>query len=233
LLSLEIQENIKTFKPFFVKSAVKDLFSWEELETLINLQPMCSRSRFYPVRYKGERDPRSLLKINWEIEAWNKDPSCFPNHLRREFIKEAICYFTDTSKANKKINTVCAEIETVTGMNCDAHIYFDLRKIPSTGFPIHNDRSHNIIIQVEGSSHVRVWEHPCLTEDQETKDPGYDPIVDVLMEPGDLVFVPIRHWHEFVSNTQRLSISFPFNHIGDVKQQRDWIDIKELVVDVT
>ena len=39
---LDIIKKIKDEKPFYEKGVVKNIFSWQELETLVNLRPFVS-----------------------------------------------------------------------------------------------------------------------------------------------------------------------------------------------
>ena len=56
------------------------------------------------------------------------------------------------------------------------------------------------------------------------------PILDVIMEPGDAIWIPMYYPHEAISLTPRLSVSFPFqdNESAAHKQSfedREWITL--------
>ena len=52
-----------------------------------------------------------------------------------------------------------------------------------------------------------------------------DPILDVVLNPGDVITVPAYHPHLAISITPRLSISFPLMKDDKVAHERYWIKI--------
>ena len=65
-------------------------------------------------------------------------------------------------------------------------------------FPTHYDPEDLLILQVEGTKRWQIF-GPVVTDPlrgmpkQELKDPV--PILDEVLEPGDLLFVPAGDWH--------------------------------------
>ena len=55
------------------------------------------------------------------------------------------------------------------------------------------------------------------------------PMLDVIMNPGDIVYIPMNHWHQGISHTKRLSISFPMAESSHDQttyfEDRNWIKI--------
>ncbi len=51
------------------------------------------------------------------------------------------------------------------------------------------------------------------------------PVVDVEMKPGDVVYIPKYYYHQGISTTKRLSISFPHFESEDLHQDRKWIEL--------
>ena len=47
---------------------------------------------------------------------------------------------------------------------------------------------------------------------------------EIVLEPGDCVFVPLGVYHQAKSIEKRLSVSFPMNPEHKTKQDRFWID---------
>jgi ribosomal protein L16 Arg81 hydroxylase len=141
-------------------------------------------------------------------------------------------YLTDCSRINSKVNTICSQLDVFTNAPADAHMFFSLvDQNEEQGFGIHSDVSHNLIVQVEGSTRIEVWD--VIDEDGigNVKNIPTDPIIDVTLNSGDVVFIPKRHWHKATSKTKRLSISFPCQPDLDVSktQQRYWINVGRLV----
>jgi len=212
-----IKERIKELKPFYARNAVKDIFSWKELENLFNLRPFNNQDRF-----------RANFKeiYEWPYQAWVSDINCFPPSIIKEIIKKYHCHITDASRVNEKINTICEELDVITGFPTDAHIYFDLTEEQNSGFGIHLDYSHNLMIQVEGISNMRVWNIKDYPREFKIKHLDEEPIFDIIMEPGDVCYAPAHYCHEVKSLTKRLSVSFPScTKVESSPQEREWIRI--------
>jgi ribosomal protein L16 Arg81 hydroxylase len=57
-----------------------------------------------------------------------------------------------------------------------------------------------------------------------------EPILDVIMEPGDAIWIPRYYPHEAISLTPRLSVSFPFtdNENSTLEkhfEDRNWVTL--------
>tara|TARA_Y100000004_G_scaffold87877_1_gene98498 strand:- start:3714 stop:4331 length:618 start_codon:yes stop_codon:yes gene_type:complete len=204
MIDIQILDRMKTEEPFFFKGILKNLFSWKELENLLNLRPFCSDDRF---RVAGHP-----YNYSWPDQAWLSDVNTYPPTLIDEIINKEVCYVMDASRANKKINDVCNSIENECGWKTDAHIYFSLR-VNDHGFGKHNDPRHNLITQVEGKSVVNVW-----SIDDKL-------IIDELMEPGDIVFIPEGINHQIIPKTKRISVSIPCAVSDLPTQDRHWIKL--------
>jgi len=154
------------------------------------------------------------------------DINTFPPTLLDAEIRNFHCYLSDASRVNEHVNSVCGQLEqTFSGGAADAHIYFNLAEVADNGFGIHWDFSHNLIVQMEGETEFKIWED-TVVGDRNPQFLNEKPVIDVLMQPGDAVFIPLNVYHQAISKTKRLSISFPvsFNN-GFANQDRHWIKI--------
>ena len=114
---------------------------------------------------------------------------------------------------SKPVKFIAASIEEANHSSCDAHVY--MGKANSQSFPPHDDESNNLIVQCAGNTLWRVWTG------------GYEPFIDVVMEPGDAIYIPKGITHQAQPLSDRLSVSFPF-FPGPKTIQRDirldWVD---------
>ena len=200
MLNQEISNQILKFEPFYQQNAIQNLFSWNELESLLNLRPFVNNQRFHIISGKT---------YNWIGPDWLTDINTYPPDLIQAEIKKYVCYLSDCSRVNSKVNALSNDLETLTSYPADAHIYFSVEDIPSKGFGIHYDFSHNLIVQIDGQTHFKVW-GKCEKDSPRNRDSmDEEPILDVVMNPGDIIFIPICYLHSAFSITKRLSISFP------------------------
>lgn len=193
---------------FYKKKCFPAIFTWEELERLLNLRPFCSPHRLETVSKKEK------LR-EWPTRDWLSDTNTFPPDLVQRMVKENTCLFFDCSRVNKTINSICDELEQLTKRSVDAHIFFTVDKTKPS-FNIHKDTSDNLIVQVDGSSNVKVW-----TEKYELRS---KPKLDVVLNPGDAIYIPKQHWHQVIAKSKRLSVSFPISPTTNC-QERLWITI--------
>jgi ribosomal protein L16 Arg81 hydroxylase len=163
----------------------------------------------------------------WPKQTWVSDVNCFPPSIIKKITKKYLCHISDSSRVNEKINTVCGELESITKLPTDAHIYFDLTDNLNDSFGIHFDMAHNLIVQIEGKSKIRMWNVKEYDENfRIIKNLEREPLFEIVMEPGDVFYAPAHYYHEVKSLTKRLSISFPSHPMMTGPfQEREWIKI--------
>ena len=205
-LVLDTLNNVES--KYFSKVTQHDFVTWTELERLLNLRPFVNYKRFHVVNDK---------EYSWFNPGWASDNS-YPPSLIQEEIKNYVCYLSDCSKVNEQVNALCKQIEEVTDSEVDAHIYFsffyndrDIEKY------IHKEKSNNLIIQLDGKTEFWIWGLERSSE----------PLLKVIMHPGDVLYIPAGHWHGALSLTKRLSLSIPISpHRVLQKEDRHWIRLE-------
>lgn len=194
-----IIERIKEGHPFHERNVVHNLFSWKELENLLNLRPLMTNGRLHV---------SDCPEFNWNQQFWNEIET-IPPSVVENMVNGRHANITHASKVKYEINQIAAELERATNLPADAHIYFDLEY--GKGFGPHYDYSHNLIVQVEGKTKVKVWK--TISNENEMRQLSEEPDDDILLEevllPGDVVFIPSYFYHSAYSLSKRLSISFP------------------------
>lgn len=192
--------DLKSEKFHFGKST-QDLFTMEELENLLNLRPFVNKKRLVLTENK---------KYSWFGYSWQTDTDTLPISILKEIIKKDVVYIRDASKASKKINKTCKELETVFKRPVDCHIYFSFKKNVE-GFNKHKDLNDNFIVLCQGKIKVEVWS---------------DKVTRKIMKPGDYVFIPKHTDHRITPLTEkRLSCSFPILPHQGVFDEREWLKL--------
>jgi len=130
------------------------------------------------------------------------------------------------SRANKNINTICDYLEKQKRVVVDAHIYFDLhKKEKNTSLNKHWDRSDNIIVQVAGQTNFKIWDMYLYDKERQVIT-DKKPMLDIILNEGDVIYVPSNIVHQATSLSKRLSVSFPMSKdVDDPPQTREWINI--------
>ena len=219
ILTQDILNKVKQRTPFFQKQAINsNIFSWAELEGLLNLRPMVKVDRFFINFIRSDLRPT----YNWINPNWATE-NAYPASLIQEEIKKYVCFLIDCSKANRSINEICAQLEDVSKAATDAHIFFSfITKDLSFDQYVHKDVSDNLIVQIDGKTNFKVWDTICPREHFNK------PVLDVVMEPGDIIYIPKDIWHGAFSLTKRLSVSFPMAVSAPAAMEdRHWISLSD------
>ena len=204
--------------PKLEKGYCPDLLSWKELSNILNIRPLMSTSRV-KVFIKE--------KFTWQNNYWCSDANCYPSGVLEQVIEESgVCAFIDMSRSTEKINEFAKNLEDEYDQEVDAHIYLCRNLKIKHPFGIHFDTSDNVIVQCEGETNFKVWDiikyKSAPSSNMSTTD---TPLLDVDMKKGDAIWIPRYYPHLATSNTQRLSVSFPFNRKIDNtrREDRHWI----------
>ena len=211
----------------YVEGYIPHLFSWNELSNIINIRPLLTAKRVQLL------DPEKR-EFNWLVSGWNHDPNCYPPSLIRDLLNEMVVVFTDMSRATEKINDFANSIENTYQRNVDAHVYVCRNPELEHPFGAHIDGAHNVIVQCEGETNFKVWDKvengEKLLEEKKNVKMEIDeaPILDVIMKPGDAIWIPLHYPHLATSLTPRMSVSFPFTPRGLMSiahEDRNWISL--------
>ena len=100
--------------------------------------------------------------------------------------------------------------EETFNVNCNIHVYCGLDG--SSSFKIHEDYPSNVIIQIDGKTLWRVYRNKVsqlLTLGQQPREDELELDLEVVLEPGDALYVPARAFHAAIVTEKRLSISVP------------------------
>lgn len=124
----------------------------------------------------------------------------------KQLWEECYTFIVHNSCINSEIRSLIEEIEYDHNVFAQAHIYCG--KLGSKSFHIHADNPDNIIIQCIGKSKVIVYNEfgeiggSYSKEHLSIKD-------ELILEPGNSVYISSKQLHLFEPLTDRLSISIP------------------------
>lgn len=211
MLPLSVKKAIQNKSSLYIKNIAPKLFSFEDLEQLLNLRPFINNSRFIIAT--------DSYSYSWDdTPFWLTDFNSYPADLLDSIIKEHVCYLCDCSRVNKQINSICEELESISGYAVDAHIYFNFKDAIKDsdhplGFGKHKDVNHNLIICTEGSMKINLWIEDSI-----------DP-TEYTLTIGDGVVIPKGVYHQIIPLEKRISISFAISPDETVFQTRKWLSL--------
>lgn len=191
----------------------EEFVSWKEVEYCLN------NPHFYDIQFidKKTNDYISFPMYDrvWspptpEVEdicnAFKAGHACIINNFewikgKQELLNEIECIFTNITAA--------------------FHVYCGLEN--SKSFPIHRDHAHNFILQVDGETHWKVYNNrqsELISADVDPKESDLDCVIDVMLQPGDMLFIPERCYHQAQPKQKRLSISIPMMSVPSMQRPK-------------
>jgi hypothetical protein len=166
---------------------VCDYINWNTVEYCLN------NPQFYPIEIIKNNNK---LQIPKSSQPWHSTE--IPD---KKFIIDNINQGNSFIILNYSYNNMYTlelmkEISTRFDVYPDIHAYGGLSG--STSFVKHLDFPPNIIIQAEGETPWKIW-----------KDPNDSPVVDVVLKPGEALYIPAGYYHVAEPKGKRISMSIP------------------------
>ena len=187
--------------------------TWEDVEYCIN------NPQFYDVKFihkdhlewcdipKHQRcwshDSEDVLDL---IQAWKDGHNLVINNFDSGF---------------RKKQQILKQFESRFEGRMAFHIYAGYKGTSS--FRVHEDTSNNFIVQVEGETQWTVYKNRCsniigpteLTSQNVLDEliSQMEPAIDVMLTPGDIIYIPARCYHQAQPSGKRLSVSIPMQHM--------------------
>lgn len=212
---LKFYEQLKSSKEFLLDDKAKlfknavdnytDFCSWEEIEYSIN------RPSLFNFELIDKIENKDRIEIPREKLYWGNNET-----QHSKFISKAVndgngLIILRWEDANQNTFDMCEMLEKVFDVCASAHVYCGLEEAKS--FNIHTDYPSNFILQVFGKTRWKVYKNRLSSLIRsgkfilQEKDLEID--FDVVLEPGDIIYVPSKMYHIALPDSPRISISFP------------------------
>lgn len=151
--------------------------------------------------YDGTKIPQNLYikETYWEER--------FDISVLRKLWEDRYTFIVHGSSITPELRSIIEEIEKDNNVEAQSHIY--MGKIKSRSFPIHADDPDNLIIQCIGKSRVTIYNEYRDSPDGECPEANLTVKEQVILEPGNTIYIPSLQFHLFEPLTDRLSISIP------------------------
>jgi len=181
--------------------------SWHDVEQCLN----------YPELFDFEViDPHTNSKI--EIPSYRKTWVWSKLVQDKSFIFDKInngfgLVILNYGSYNDITNQLLKYFEQEFYVNAAIHVYCNIKENGS--FFIHEDYPSNFIIQVEGTTPWKVYNnrlsnlYPTGIMNNFIKEKDLSVALDVVLEPGDVLYIPSRMYHYAKPCNKRLSMSIP------------------------
>lgn len=155
--------------------------------------------------------------------SWGRNPQWDKEKAYKLWNQGHSMILTKGSQLTPNMNAVCNAVEQgFPGGATDAHFYCSPDKNAAT-FPCHADRDDNYLVHAIGTVHWKVWNVRMKRElikgrwtykgrstvSLEEESRMGDPVIDIYLGPGDLLYIPAGYFHKAEPVGARVSISVP------------------------
>lgn len=210
IISSDVYEKINKNStiPFLgtKKFNFKNILSWNEIENYLN------NPYFYNIDNVHIIDENNSFKcLEKKVYPWKDNFSYSPKEIFENINSGKTFYLDNFNRFNKRCNDISSEIQqNIFGINLDFHVYGGLRK-DSNSFFVHKDFANNLILQIDGKSNWKVYNSNNSIKNRVlSSDENLELLIDCVLTPGDLLYIPMGNYHKCNPLSKRLSISVCF-----------------------
>tara|TARA_R110001592_G_scaffold356986_1_gene659587 strand:+ start:69 stop:764 length:696 start_codon:yes stop_codon:yes gene_type:complete len=197
---------IQDDKPILLKNFIPNpekLVSWKDVENALTN---------YEARWEIIKDNQKI-NIPTTFSKWGGE--YFDKNFIYNCINEGKTFIIEKySIQNDYARSICKALENLFPIITDIHVYGSKGKT-SSSFPYHFDLPSNFIIQTYGECNWKVYSNRVSLLLSENKKPmnlypdKLTPIIETTLIPGDVLYIPDKHYHAAFPNQPRLSASIP------------------------
>jgi ribosomal protein L16 Arg81 hydroxylase len=190
-----------------------DLLSQADVERLAGSSAL--RSPAFRLAKAGEKIPLSdyTVDVPWRPSAFTEVAE--PGRVAALFADGATIVVQGLHHWWEPVAVFCRELEAELGHPVQTNAYYTPRD--SQGLPVHHDTHDVFVLQVAGEKRWLVYEPVLelpLRDQRYSEDMGEpgDPVHDVVLRPGDTLYLPRGWLHEAVtSETDSLHLTVGVN----------------------
>ncbi|MFE5738392.1 JmjC domain-containing protein [Streptomyces celluloflavus] len=196
---------------------VAGLFSWDDLNQIIATQ------RLEPPRLRLSVDGEMVPVHRYAVPTTNRRAVTWsriqPAELHAQLRDGASLVLDSVEKIHPPVGAAAEGLERFLGTSVQVNAYASWTE--REGFGLHWDDHDVVVVQVHGSKRWRLYgttrEAPTFRDVETPEKPEGDPVADVVLAPGDVLYLPRGWWHAVTADqgTESLHLTFGLvSHTG-------------------
>lgn len=186
------------------------LFSWDDLNRITATQ------RLEPPRLRLSVDGEMVPLHRYAIPTTNRRAVTWsriqPADLHAQLKDGASLVLDAVEKIHPVVGAAAEGLERFLGTSVQANAYASWTD--REGFGLHWDDHDVVVVQVHGSKRWRLYgstrEAPTFRDVESPERPEGDPVADIVLAPGDVLYLPRGWWHAVTADqgTESLHLTF-------------------------
>ncbi|MEV6728127.1 cupin domain-containing protein [Streptomyces sp. NPDC051364] len=186
------------------------LFSWDDFNRIIATQ------RLEPPRLRLSVDGEMVPLHRYAIPTTNRRAVTWSRIQPADFhaqLKDGASLVLDAvEKIHPAVGMAAEGLERFLGTSVQANAYASWTN--REGFGLHWDDHDVVVVQVHGSKRWRLYgstrEAPTFRDVESPETPEGDPVADIVLAPGDVLYLPRGWWHAVTADqgTESLHLTF-------------------------
>ncbi|GAA0439127.1 cupin domain-containing protein [Streptomyces luteireticuli] len=182
--------------------AFDSLLTWDDVNTILSthrLQP--PRLRLAAGGDVVDPDRYTTTVTNRRGASWHV---LRPAELHARLAEGASLVLDSVEELHPPVRAAAAALEQLTRMTVQANLYASWT--PQPGFGRHWDDHAVVVCQISGSKRWKIWEptreDPGWVDVDMPEEPEGDPLADIVLSAGDLLYLPRGWWHEVAADAE-------------------------------
>ncbi|MFE9966778.1 JmjC domain-containing protein [Streptomyces sp. NPDC005525] len=186
------------------------LFSWDDFNRIIATQ------RLEPPRLRLSADGEMVPLHRYAIPTTNRRAVTWSRIQPADFhaqLKDGASLVLDAvEKIHPAVGMAAEGLERFLGTSVQTNAYASWTD--RDGFGLHWDDHDVVVVQVHGSKRWRLYgstrEAPTFRDVESPESPEGDPVADIVLAPGDVLYLPRGWWHAVTADqgTESLHLTF-------------------------
>jgi ribosomal protein L16 Arg81 hydroxylase len=215
-------------KPLLRKNSLPgdpgEVLSTRRLDELINLEVV--RPPYIRVNLRGAGVPEQGYTRTLTVQGADITDSVIPEKIYDLFRAGATVVWSSLNQIDPALRAFTQILSEKFGARTDCVAF--LTPTGKEGFSPHHDPVDLFIIQTEGTKRWKLWNPPAVRSGQSatfTAEELGDPAIEVLLEAGDVLYLPYNTPHAAAAEDQ-VSV-----HLSIMVRPRMWKDLLQQTVD--
>ncbi|WP_411140075.1 JmjC domain-containing protein [Streptomyces sp. x-80] len=190
--------------------APRELITWDDLNTIL------ATNRMDPPRLRLSMDGEMLPQYRYSSPVTTRRHVVWqrlhPAELHARLAEGASLVIDAVDELHPAVGRAAMELEQWlrTGVQANLYASWTARE----GFGVHWDDHDVVVVQVDGVKRWKVYgptrAAPMYKDTEEPEPPPEEPLTEVVMRPGDLLYLPRGWWHSVAASEGERSLHLTF-----------------------